>query len=120
MGTEDKEPENKDVKVLDGTTPVQIRFIGWLLSICAGGFCIWIWWAATISSKLDALISQTATQALAVKAITDDVTRLKEWRIQVDTAGSPTMSKKVDELAREILDLQKQLDMHKATTTAKP
>lgn len=103
--------------VLSGASPIQVKFIGWLVVVCAGGFGGWIWWAASMSTKLDVVISNQTLQIAATKALAEDVSRLKEWRIQIDTVGSPQMVKRADEMRREIDDLSKAFDLHKATTT---
>lgn len=110
-------PDDEDTKtVLSGASPIQVKFIGWLVVVCAGGFGGWIWWAASMSTKLDVVISNQAIQMAAIKAVVEDVSRLKEWRAQVDTVGSPTMVRRMDSVEREISDLSKQFDLHRATT----
>lgn len=116
----DVNTEEKPV-VLSGTSPIQVRFIGWLVIVCASGFGGSIWWAAVMSTKLDLVISNQATQMAATKAVVEDVSRLKEWRISVDTVGSPTIVRRVDSLDKRVDDLSKQFEMHKITgrTTSK-
>lgn len=110
--------EEDTVKVLSGASPIQVKFIGWLVVVLAGGFGGCIWWAATMSTKLDVVIANQSVQMAAIKAVVEDVSRLKEWRVQVDTVGSPTIAKEVGEMRQQINDLQKQLDMHKLATKA--
>lgn len=104
--------------VLSGSSPIQVKFIGWLVIVCAGGFGGWIWWASSMSTKLDVVIANQAAQLASVKALAEDVSRLKEWRIQVDTIGSPAIVKRVDILKQEVDDLAKAFAMYKAA--AKP
>lgn len=113
----DSEPESK---VLSGASPIQVKFIGWLVIVCASGFGGSIWWAAVMSTKLDLVISNQATQMAATKAVVEDVSRLKEWRIQVDTSGSLPTTKRLDQHDRDISELQKQFELHKVTTSSKP
>lgn len=112
---QEQDPETKTVTIT-GTSKIQIRFIAWMLGTCAVGFGTWIWWAATISSKIDTLLTGQAAQSLAVKGLSDDVSRLKEWRTQVDAVGSPVMVRRVDDLSKAVNDLQKAFEMHVATT----
>jgi hypothetical protein len=113
---EKEEPGDSRSLVLSGTSPIQVKFIGWLVVVCAGGFGGWIWWAATMSSKLDTVISNQAAASAATRAVEGDVARLKEWRVQVDTVGSPQMVKRVDQLSQEMEAIRREFDMHKATT----
>lgn len=115
MSDHDKQTTNMK-EILSGDTPIHVKFLGWLVIVCAGGFGGWIWWAATISTKLDLVIQGQATQTKAIVAVTEDVSRLKEWRVQVDTVGSPSLLKRVDEISREINLIQKDFELHKATT----
>lgn len=106
--------------VLSGSSPIQVRFIGWLVLVIAGGFSGSIWWAATMSTKMDTMILNQAAQMTATKAVTEDVSRIKEWRVQIDTVGSPEMVKRVDVLRRDHDELKNRVDLHMATTTGKP
>lgn len=105
--------------MFSGNSPIQVRFIGWLVIVCAGGFGGWIWWAASMSTKLDVVINNQAAQLTAIRSVVDDVSRLKEWRIQVDTVGSPALVKKVDMLGEEVAVLTRKMELHLATTTDK-
>lgn len=110
----------KTAIVLGGNTPIHVKFIGWLVVVCAAGFGGWVWWAASMSTKLDIVISNQATQLAAIREVVQDVSRLKEWRIQVDTVGSPSMVKKVEDLTREMIELNRQFELHKVETKPKP
>jgi hypothetical protein len=103
--------------VLSGTSPIQVKFIGWLVLVCAGGFGGWIWWASAMSTKLDVVIVNQSSQLLMVKDITEDVSRLKEWRIQIDTVGSPTMVQRLNSAEKQMIELQKAFALHLALTT---
>jgi hypothetical protein len=113
--TEDKEQTGNIV--LSGASPIQVKFIGWLVIVCAGGFGGWIWWAASMSAKLDVVIAGQAAQTLSAKATSEDVTRLKEWRIQIDTVGSPALVRRVDSIDARLEELSKKFELHLATTT---
>lgn len=105
--------------VLSGNSPIQVRFIGWLVLVIAGGFSGSIWWAASMSTKLDTVINNQSVQMANTKAVVEDVSRLKEWRIQVDTVGSPELVKKTEALRRDIDTLRERFDLHLATTSPK-
>ena len=111
------EDSNAPAVVLSGTSPIQVKFIGWLVIVCAGGFGGWIWWAASMSTKLDVVIANQSSQIAATKVVAEDVSHLKEWRIQIDTVGSPQLVKRVDNLKQELDDLHKAFDLYRATST---
>lgn len=114
------ENNEKPAVVLSGNTPIHVKFIGWLVIVCAGGFGAWVWWAASMSTKLDIVISNQATQLAAIREVVQDVSRLKEWRIQIDTVGSPMIVKRVDDLSRQFLEISRELELHKVETKTKP
>lgn len=105
--------------VLSGTSPIQVKFIGWLVIVCAGGFGGWIWWASSMSTKLDVVIANQSTQLSMLKEVNADVSALKEWRIQVDTVGSQPMARRVAQLEKEVAAIAKDMEMHKVTTDRK-
>ena len=111
-----QESDQPSSLVLSGTSPIQVKFIGWLVIVCAGGFGGWIWWAASMSAKLDVVISGQAAQVMASKSISEDVTRLKEWRVQIDTVGSPALLKRVDDIDRRMETISKEFELHKVMT----
>ena len=106
-------------KTLSGSSPIQVRFIGWLVVVCAGGFGGWIWWASAMSTKLDVVIANQTIGMAATKAVVEDVSRLKEWRVQIDTVGSPEMVKRVDVIRHDLDEVRQKFDLHLATTTTK-
>lgn len=81
-----------------------------LLSLCAGGFCAWIWWAATISTKLDSIMTQQSALVAASTVMRSDLEDLKAWRKLIDAAGSP----RLQSIEKEIEALRRDLDTHKA------
>lgn len=113
----EEQPEPNSV--LSGDSPIKVRFIGWLVLVCASGFTGAIWWAAVMSTKLDTVISNQSIQMAATKAVVEDVSRLKEWRIQIDTIGSPEIVKRVDNLRRDLDELRSRYELHIATTVPK-
>lgn len=118
--TKKQEPEDnlpaERVQVLGGNTPIHVKFIGWLVITCAAGFGGSIWWAATMSAKMDQILENQAKELTASKIISDDVTRLKEWRVQIDTVGSPTMVKRMEKTDEELRALREKFELHVATT----
>lgn len=107
------EEQQEAARVLGGSSPIQVRFVGWLVVTCAVGFGGWIWWAASMSTKLDVVISNQASQMAATRAVVEDVSRLKEWRAQIDTIGSPAVVKRLDELEKEYREIANQFEIHK-------
>lgn len=106
--------------VLSGASPIQVKFIGWLVLVCAGGFGGWIWWAASMSTKLDTVISQQALQLAMVKSVSEDISRMKEWRIQIDTIGSQATVRRLDAIEVRMGIMEKNWEIHKATTVNQP
>ena len=72
-----------------------------------------------MSTKLDVVISNQTIQMAATKAVVEDVSRLKEWRIQIDTVGSPEMVKRVDLVRHDLDEVRQKFDLHLATTIPK-
>lgn len=70
-----------------------------------------------MSTKLDVVIQNQSVQLAAVKTLSEDVSRLKEWRIQIDTMGSPAVVRRLDDLKKDHDDLAKTFGLHIATTT---
>jgi len=66
-----------------------------------------------MSTKLDVVISNQASQMAATRAVVEDVSRLKEWRAQIDTIGSPAVVKRLDELEKEYREIANQFEIHK-------
>lgn len=117
MKNAEQESEEAKALVLSGTSPIQVKFIGWLVLVCASGFGGWIWWAAAMSTKLDVVIDNQNKQLAMVTAVTEDVSRIKEWRGQIDSVGTPAMVRRVDSIESAIRELEKAFALHIATTT---
>jgi hypothetical protein len=66
-----------------------------------------------MSTKLDVVISNQASQMAATRAVVEDVSRLKEWRIQIDTTGSPAVVRRLDELEKGYRELANQFEIHR-------
>ena len=120
MGNENENSKVPPQVVLSGTSPIQVRFIGWLVIVIAGGFGGWIWWAAAMSTKLDVVIFNQSAQLSMVKEVTGDVSRLKEWRIQIDTVGSPAIVRRLEKVDACLYSMEKELALHKLAEEKKP
>ena len=118
------EPENKMTDARQVVVPVQVALslaVGFLVLFGAGcGYSIW--WASSISTKMDTLVKQGTEQAAANMANSTRITALELWQRQIDATGTPAMTKKTEETARELSELREAFNLHKATTspTAKP
>lgn len=97
-------------RILGTESGVKIGLVLTLLGICAGGFAVWIWWAATISTKIDTMILQQTAMATVQTKLGADVDELKAWRKLVDTVGSGPVGGVRDDLRQ----LQKEFELHKA------
>lgn len=98
------EDDPVDRRTITQATPIQIGMVLILLA----GFASWIWWAATISSKLDVLVSKQAITENALATVRSDLDSLKAWRVAIDTSGSPSAVK----LREELQSLGHRLDLH--------
>lgn len=102
--------------VLGESTHVKLGFIIAFLGLCAGGLGVWIWWAATINSKLDMMLTHEQSTMQAIQQIQKDVNDLESWRKVVDTVGTPTVSPRLSQLEKDMDKLTKDLELHIATT----
>jgi cytoskeletal protein RodZ len=59
-------------KAISEATPIQIG----LVLIIVGGFASWIWWAATISSKLDTVLKFQQVQDSSITSLRADLNTL--------------------------------------------
>jgi len=120
MGNENENSKVPPQVVLSGTSPIQVRFIGWLVIVIAGGFGGWIWWAAAMSTKLDVVISNQAAQLTMLKDVTADVYSLKEWRVQIDTVGSPAIVRRLEKVDMCLHEMEKELALRKLAKERTP
>ena len=118
-GEAQDEPETQSSRTsaLGESTPVKLGFIIGLLGLCAGGFGFWIWWAATISAKIDTMIAQQAAFARATDTHQIAIVDLQAWRKLIDTVGTPSMMIKTAEIQKQLDELQRAFELHKVTTT---
>ena len=96
--------------------PVALGLLVAVIGICAGGFGSSIWWASSISTKMDVLVSQGKEQAAATLVNANRITSLEMWQRQIDATGSPAMVKRIDSLEGELGKLHEDYNIHKATT----
>jgi hypothetical protein len=99
-------------EIISEKTPVRIGLLLTVALLLTGGFGTSIWWAATISTKLDAIIISQSVQTAAVASVQTDVSDLKAWRKLIDTSGSP----QVTTLASQINELKRAMEVHIAQT----
>lgn len=109
---EEETPIRKEYKTLSENTPVRLGMIFVMIGLMGGGFAFWIWWAATVSTKLDNIIMQQSVASNQQTKLAADVADLQAWRKLIDTTGSPQAA----EIRRELDQLRKEFELHKALT----
>lgn len=110
------EQERKEIHALSQKTPIQLGLILALLGMCVGGFGAWIWWAASISTKLDAVLSQQSALVVATQKQNSDIEDLKAWRKLVDVVGTASMAQKTKELDAKIAEIERKIELHEVKT----
>jgi len=107
-------PKDKSVLVV----PVSVAFgiIITTLTLCGVGFGSSIWWASSISTKMDLLVKQGVDQVAATLALNTRITALELWKEQIVSVGSPETVKRLVAHDQEIRELRRDFDLHKATT----
>ena len=104
--------EMRESVILGENTPIRIGLLLTIALLLVGGFGTSIWWAATISTKLDAIIISQGVQTAAIAAAQADVADLKAWRKVVDVAGTPAASARLDSLTAKINSIDEMLKLH--------
>lgn len=99
--------------ILSGESGVKISLVLTLMGLTAGGFAFWIWWAATVSTKLDNIILQQSVASTQQTKLMSDVEELKAWRNMVDKNGSAT----AQSIGDRVRELEKKFELHEARTT---
>ena len=107
--------EMRDNGILGESTPIRLGLLLTIALLLVGGFGGSIWWAATISTKLDAIIISQGVQTVAIASVQADVADLKAWRKVVDVAGTPSTSARLDSLAVKLNAVDEMLKLHIAT-----
>ncbi len=98
--------------ILGENTPIRIGLLLTIALLLVGGFGTSIWWAATISTKLDAIIISQGVESATIAAAQADVADLKAWRKVVDVAGSPAESARLDGLTAKVNSIDEMLKLH--------
>ena len=93
-------------------TPVQMGFVFSILGLGAGIIGTWIWWAATINSKLDALIGEQASINRVLTQENQDIAELKLWRVQIDTIGTKPTVERLDRIDKRLDFVQREIEEH--------
>lgn len=120
-GEAQEEPETdspRNGRAIGDTTPVKLGFVIALLGLCAAGFGAWIWWAATISSKMDTLINQQSSMMATANGHGASIAELQAWRKLVDTVGTPAMMTKTADIEKKLEELSRQFELHRVTSKA--
>lgn len=91
-------------------TPVKLGFIVLICSVLLGAILSGVWWAATVTVKLDNILIQNAAAAQLQSKLADDVADLKAWKKLVESNGSPA----AQQTAKDLELIKKDLELHKA------
>jgi hypothetical protein len=118
MTTHYPSEETKTTDAKNIVVPLQVAFgiVITTLILCAGGFGTSIWWASSISTKLEVLVKQGAEQSTVGAAMGTRITALELWQRQVDTSGTPVTGKRIDEIGKDLAALREDFGIYKATT----
>ena len=112
------EKREEDIDAKHVVIPVQMAFgiVTTILILCGAGFGTSVWWASSISSKLEVLVKQGTEQLASSLAQGTRITALELWQRQVDSSGSPQMAKRADEISKALSALQEEFNIYKATS----
>jgi hypothetical protein len=102
----------RDNGIIGEKTPIRIGLLLTIALLLTGGFGTSIWWAATISTKLDAIIISQGVQTTAIATTQTDVADLKAWRKVIDVAGTPAASSRLDALSAKLNTVEEMIKMH--------
>lgn len=104
-----------NMKIIGPTTGIQIVLVIGFLTICGGGFGGSIWWASSISTKLDAVLAAQRNQETSVGLNRADIAELKLWKERIESNGSLPCQRKFEKFGQDMLELQKDWAVHKRT-----
>ena len=104
--------EMRESGILGENTPIRIGLLLTIALLLVGGFGTSIWWAATISTKLDAIIISQGVESATIAAAQADVADLKAWRKVIDVAGTPATSSRLDGLTAKVNSIDEMLKLH--------
>lgn len=120
MKYRDSEGDQTSTDKISVPLSVAIGMFVVVAGLCAGGFGTSIWWASSISTKMDVLVKQGAEQSAMTTANASRITALELWQRQIDTVGSPAMARRVEAMEKDIIKIGEDLRLHKATTANRP
>ena len=116
--------EMRDNGIIGEGTPIRMGLLLSIALLLVGGFGTSIWWAASISTKLDAIIISQSVQTAAISIAQTDISDLKAWRKVVDVAGTQSASARLDALGAKLNNVEELIKLHIATegktTASKP
>jgi hypothetical protein len=120
MNHNEDKPGSKDQRVVMIPLMVAVTLIISTLSIVGGVSFTAIWWASDISSKMSTVLKNGDSAAL--RSVTDGnrITALELWQRAIDSSGSPTVRTKIEEVAKEINSLRRDIDIMKSDEHRKP
>lgn len=98
---------------------MQIGLVIAFLGLCASGFGTSIWWASSVSTKMDVMIALQKAQDAINSRYDQRLVELERWRDVVDSTGSKSMVKKTEEIKGELDTLRREFDVHRATHVLK-
>jgi hypothetical protein len=104
--------EIRDGGVIGEKTSVRIGLLLTIALLLTGGFGTSVWWAATISTKLDAIIISQGIQTVTIGEVQADVADLKAWRKVIDVAGTPSASVRLDALSAHLNTVEEMIKLH--------
>ena len=119
---EEQRQERRDIRnderdartPISESTPIRLGLMLGLAALVVGLIVSSTWWAATISTKLDSIISAQSAQSLLMSAAQADISDLKAWRKVIDAAGSTPTVVKIDALSVKVEKLAQELAIHEA------
>lgn len=112
---QDEERETHANKIV---VPIQaaIGLVITIVGMSAAGFGTSIWWASSISTKMDVVVKQGQEQSAMTMANSTRISALELWQRQLDAIGSPQMVKRTEELSKDLTALREEFNLHRATT----
>lgn len=78
-----------------------------------------IWWASSVSTKMDVMIALQKAQDAINSRYDQRLIELERWRDVIDSTGSKSMVKRTEDLKGEMDNLRREFDVHRATHNLK-
>lgn len=94
---------------LSENTSIRIGLVLMFISILATG----IWWAASVSTKLDVVLTNQAAVSLSVAKQSTDLLALQERVKTIELVGSTPMVLRIGAMEREIDELRAKVNISK-------